>query len=118
MKTEIMNTESFFARIMIVGTVIFGFDRVGSSQDEEGVCLKFTYNLTEATKYSSADDSRKEKLLMYDPKVKMITLVEELEDEQMRMGRIVGEEKIKAFYDNLHIIEVEATIKVKDLLRR
>ena len=118
MKAEIMNTESFFARVMIVGTIIFGFDKVGSSVDEEGVCLKFTYNLTEATKYISADDSRKEQLLIYDPKIKMVTIIQELENGQMRMGRIVGEDKIKAFYDNLHIIEVEATIKVKDLLRR
>lgn len=118
MEASVQKTESFFARVMVRGSTIFGFDKIGSSEENGDICLKFTHNITEATKYESPDDSRKEKMLNYDPKIKMITILEELENGQMRMGRVVGEDKIKEFFSNIHIIEVEASITVKNLMRR
>lgn len=114
-KEVLTSSESFFARVIITGSVVYGYDKIASSQEDGELCLKFTHNITEATKYETVNEAKND--LIYDPSIKALAILEELDNGQMRMWKITEKEKIREFYKNIHIIEVEAIVKVKNLIR-
>ena len=118
MRSQITQSETFFARVMVTSNnQVYGFDKYGSVLEDGILCLKFVSNITSATKYESVEDSRKEKFLKFNPDLQGISILTESEDGQIRLNKITEKGPMEEFFKNLHVIEIEAFIKVKNLLR-